>query len=71
MSLSASEAKSTLTSLLVSEEKATILIRAPSSSLILDFILVAIYTITSFGMFKFSTSAFFFKIAILVSKSGG
>ncbi|MPN63209.1 hypothetical protein SDC9_210964 [bioreactor metagenome] len=70
ISLSASEAKSTLISLFVNEEKATILINAPSSSLILDFILVAMYTNTSFGILKFSTSAFFFSIAIRVSKSG-
>jgi hypothetical protein len=35
-----------------------------------DLIFVAMYTITSLGIFKCSTSAFFLSIAILVSKSG-
>ena len=70
ISFNASVAKSTVTSLLVNEEYAIILIRAPSSSLMFDFILVAMYPITSFATFKFSTSAFFLRIAILVSKSG-
>ena len=70
ISFKASVAKSTVISRFVKDEYATILINAPSSSLMLDFILVAMYTITSLGTFSFSTSAFFFKIAILVSKSG-
>ena len=43
MSFKASVAKSTLTSLLVKDEYAIIRINAPSSSLMFDFILLAIY----------------------------
>lgn len=43
ISFNASVAKSTVTSLLVKEEYAIILINAPSSSLMLDFIFVAMY----------------------------
>src|SRR5699024_7226784 len=45
-------------------------VNAPSSSRIFVSIWFAMYIIDSFGMTTFSSSHFFFKIAILVSKSG-
>lgn len=69
-SLSASLASSTVIGLLVKEENARILFKAPSSSLILEITVFAINKSTSSGTDKLSISAFLRKIAILVSKSG-
>jgi len=58
MSFSASFARSRSIFAFVSDEKATILISAPSNSLILEGIFSAIYISTSSGIFKFSFCAF-------------
>ena len=55
----------------VSFAYATTLVSAPSSSLILELMFFAIYARTSLSISRFSFSAFFLSMAILVSKSGG
>ena len=49
-SLRASRVSSTVISFLVSRESATMLVRAPSSSLMLDFMFVAMNFMTSLSM---------------------
>ena len=71
LSFNTSFASSSVMGLLVKEEKATTRMREPSISRILDFIPLAMKKITSSGMERLSISVFFFRMAILVSKSGG
>jgi len=68
---STSLARSVVISVFVRDAKAPNRVRAPSSSLTLEFILVAMKTATSWGSITSSASAFFRRIAILVSTSGG